>query len=701
LRTASEISQRPVAGSASPRAVFVALLAVGATLAGVAAISPVALLVVFRDGSWAAGIIAGAAGLGLVAVRMLRLPACPLRWELLGAVGLGLGLLSLLVLVLGAAGMMQRSIWFAVLGLFYLGGVVCVLRRRRGEDASGQGDDQSRAGCSQAFAGDSWLRWLWLGVVPFAILAALAATMPPGTIWPEEGSGYDVLEYHLGAPRDYLEAGRISYLPNNIYANQPLNVEMLYLLAMILHGDAVLAAFTANMLNLLLGVVAVACVWLGGREYGRRTGIVAGLAAASCPFLTYLCGLAYNENGMALFASLSMAAVLRAERLTPVQRVRWLVLAGLFAGFACGCKYTAVPMILVPLALAAVWQKARTPSRRLVQPVVFAAAAVAAFAPWMIKNVAATGNPLFPLARTVFRERPGIWDDDGAARWHEGHLPAPEDRPLARRLARLGSEVLYSKMYGPLPILAIGLGGCGLVVRWFRRRREGSSSPACWLMLLFGIATWLAMTHLAGRFAVVLVVPCSLLTGRAWGRVVRPSAGVAGVLLLGGTIAVNASTAAGFFSPGGVSLFKADVFGRMELVTQGHWPGHQHVPRLNEILARGEKVLVVGDARRFYLDHGADYCVVFNRNPFAEAAAALSPASLLDWLRERQYRHVYVDWGEMHRLRTTRYGFWEAVDATLFGRLSEVGLEPLEQFGIPGRERPYATLFRIADGITP
>lgn len=702
MRTAPASPRPRAALSAPPRGRLVALIVTATTLVGLAAVSPPALLIVLRHGCFAAGIVVSAAGLGLVAMRILRLPAAPLRWLILGATGLGLGLLSLLVLALGAAGLLHRPIWFALLALFFVAGVPCLLKRRGQENPSPP--DGERNGAGRDEAGDAWMGWLWLGAVAFALLAALAATMPPGTIWPEEGNGYDVLEYHLGAPREYLEAGRISYLPHNIYSNLPLNVEMLYLLAMVLHGDAASAAFTANMLHWLLGVIVVASIWLGGREYGRGPGIVAALAAASCPFLAYLCGLAYNENGVLMFTALAVAAALRTEKLPPEQGGRWWALAGLFCGFACGCKYTAIPMVFLPLALAAARRALGSAPRRPGQAIVFIAAAAVAFSPWLIRNAVATGNPVFPLARGVFPERPGIWDDDGAARWHEGHLPAPEDRWFAQRLARLGNEVLHSKMYGPLPLLALVLGGAVPVINAIRRRqnpnraagRDGEArSHTCWFMIIICVAAWLTFTHLAGRFAVVLIVPLSLITGLAWRMVLRPAARIAAGAALAATLAMNAWTVAGFFTTGDVSLLKTDFFGRMDLVTEGHWPGHQHVPKLNEILSRDEKVLMVGDARRFYLDRGVDYCVVFNRNPFADAAARLPPEALMGWLRERQYRYVYVDWSEMHRLRTTRYGFWPSIDAALFTRLSEAGLHPQEHFQPHGHQNPYATLFRV------
>ena len=48
---------------------------------------------------------------------------------------------------------------------------------------------------------------------------------------------FDVLEYHLQGPKEYYQAGRISFLPHNVYTNMPFGVEMLHLLGMEVLGD--------------------------------------------------------------------------------------------------------------------------------------------------------------------------------------------------------------------------------------------------------------------------------------------------------------------------------------------------------------------------------------------------------------------------------------------------------------------------------
>ena len=262
----------------------------------------------------------------------------PLRWRLLLGAGLGIGLLAILVLILGSCGVLHRAVWIAILTVFAGAGALCLARSRVGS-----------ADPTHAPAGK--LRWLWLLVCPFVALTILVASVPPGYLWAEEGNGYDVLEYHLQMPKEYLEAGRISYAPHNVYANFPANAEMLYLLCMVLEGDAIDAAGACKMLNAGLAALTVAAAWLIGRQRSPAAGIVSGVVCAGVGWLTYLSGVAYVENALLFFGMLSMAALLRAV-VYEHSRLRWCGLAGLFAGLSLGCKYTAAVLVGGPFALA-------------------------------------------------------------------------------------------------------------------------------------------------------------------------------------------------------------------------------------------------------------------------------------------------------------------------------------------------------------
>src|SRR5206468_4745108 len=63
-----------------------------------------------------------------------------------------------------------------------------------------------------------------LVLAPFLVIMSLGSMLP--TI------DFDVLEYHLQGPKEYYQAGRIAFLPHNVYTNMPFGVEMLHLLGM-------------------------------------------------------------------------------------------------------------------------------------------------------------------------------------------------------------------------------------------------------------------------------------------------------------------------------------------------------------------------------------------------------------------------------------------------------------------------------------
>ncbi|MFQ5491688.1 MAG: hypothetical protein ACE5GE_13300, partial [Phycisphaerae bacterium] len=332
----AQSSDRSAPKGSGPQLVLVAAIGAFVGVGLLVLKNPVVPALLLTDGI-VAGLVLCAAGLGGMAVLpVFGLGPLPRYQQLLFGAGLGLGVLSALVLTLGLAGVLNRAVWIALLALLAVAGL---MRWRPGRSHDGTPPETP----------GPW-RWLWLVVAPFLVLAILSACVPPGYLWAEEGQGYDVLEYHLQMPAEYLQAGRIAYAPHNVYANFPANVEMLYLLTMILFGGAIEAVIAAKLLNAGLGILAVAAAWMIGRQRGPIAGVVSAVLAASTGWLTYLSGVAYVENGMLLFGLLAAAAVNQAVT-DPARRNRWSALAGALAGFSVGCKYPALALIAVPLAL--------------------------------------------------------------------------------------------------------------------------------------------------------------------------------------------------------------------------------------------------------------------------------------------------------------------------------------------------------------
>lgn len=701
------------------------------SIAAVGVVSRYALLTALVDALSAAVIVVPAALGGLWLTPLFRLGPLPRRWQLIFGAALGLGAIAILVLVGGLLGLLNRTLWIVLLGAIAAAGVVRLRRIRpiaQDEKCAAPGDRDGSAA--------RW-RLLWIVAAPFLTLALLAASNAPGFVWQEEGYGYDVLEYHLQLPKEYLQDVRIAYLPHNVYANFPANVEMLYLLAMVVDGDPLEAGTAANMIHLILAALTVAAAWAIGRDWSPRAGVVCGVMAATTGWLEYLSGLAYVENGMLFFGMCAAAAMLRAvvgcvpdapcsvpQVLRPepppsssnrrteecirdapytlhASTIRWAALSGVLAGLACGCKYTAVALIALPLLSAVALMPFRL-SEKIKAGLVFAIGALVAFSPWLVKNQLMTGNPVFPLANDLFRAAPQGWSAEQTQQWDRGHSLKPEERTLSARAHGIWGRIVGDpdQRFGPT-ILALGLAG-------LMSRRRDRVDAALVLMLALQMSVWTLATHEYARFAVPLIIPLAILGGRALpaGASNQRAVLIAAVIVCGA--AWNFAFAAirhARESPGGAPA---------SLFYEGRVPGFAYLGAANEELPEGAKVLLVGEAGALYFRRNVDYCVAFNRSPFLEMIhAADAPPGLttwaarapgvMDWLGGRGYTHVLVNWSEVRRLERT-YGFAPPTTAAQLERamvrLEQEGLALVRAFNHPNPEvhARYVELYAVLPG---
>ncbi len=600
-----------------------------------------------------------AVGLGWWAITPLRLPDMPLRWQLVAAAGVGIGLLSLLVLVLGWLGVLHRVVWVVLLVAMM---AACVVRAgihvRRSAALSGT---------------DRPFRWradhlLWLPAVAFLLIGLLAATIPPGLNWPHEAGGYDVLEYHFGGPKEYWLAGRVLPLPHNLYTYLPASAEMLYLLAFVIKGGPFDGVYLAQLLNASLAIWAVAAAWLAGREFGPVQGTLAGTLAATCPWLAYLSGVAYVENGMLFACMLSLAVIVRIHANPTCRHGSWYLLAGLVAGLACGYKYTAVPMVALPIGLVATWLGWRAATRRPLAPAMFAAGVVITFGPWLMKNARVAGNPVFPLAHAALGYRPAVWSNELAARWDRAHEPQDDERAAGARIGRLWQRVLGEGNYGPAIFLAALL---ALPAVFGSHRRL---TIACLVIIAVQTITWLTATHLLARFAVPLIAPLVVLAAVGFSSLGSARAGTAHRLAMIAAIVVGMG--ANLVHLGRLYYHHTrDPDGQPRGWFGVHLAAAEAQPINRCTPPKGTRVWMVGEARAFYVARPCVYHVVFSRDPLAEfARTGPTGRQLLDWFRQRGITHVYVNWAEIDRFRRPgNYGWDEAVNESLFASMRSAG----------------------------
>ncbi len=652
------------------------------------------LLTWATDGLAPLAVIAAAAGYGAWPARRLTPGATRGQMAAL-AVALGLGMLAFATLALGLGGALTRI----TAGALLAGGVVvgcAAIARKRGAVQAG------RTAWAGAGAPDESCHTeprphprliaalLAIGLAIPALVAMAGATLPPGVLWTEEGRGYDVLEYHLQAPREWYEAGRITFLPHNVYASFPQQMESLYLLLMALRGDAHAAAIPAQMLHLMCGALALLAIGVWSKPGWPR--VAAVLAAASAPWLVIVGVLAYVELGMLLFAAVAAGLLLSQIRATRPDRGAMFA-AGLAAGLAGGCKYTAI--VLVAIAGWIAWMAlSRAAWRARVTPgAIFALGAALALAPWAARNLAFTGDPVYPFGWRVFHG--AAWSDEQAAQWDRGHRVQPKHTGFAGR-AKLAARELFGRLavvnapdaatgfrashFGVgiwiVPLLALGVG-------W--RSREAACC-AVWFGIL--LLAWIALTHMPGRFVIPAIAPLALFVGRgASDRVVPRWSGptVVGVALIASlfgawqiTRQFRAETRAWADAVGVESAlqFAGDVEAFLSPEAQP----------LNA-LPTDAYVWIVGGATPFYTLTKNHYTVVFSRDPWLEFARTADADAAVAWLRERGVTHVQFAWSEITRLRRT-YGFAELVTPDWAAQLAAAGMTVV-------LETPGGTLFEV------
>jgi hypothetical protein len=458
--------------------------------------------------------------------------------------------------------------------------------------------------------------WLWLLLLPMLAIAMVGACVPPGLLWrPDEPHGYDVVEYHFQIPREWYEAGRILPLKHNAFSYFPFGVEMHYLLAMHLRGGPWKGMYLAQLMHVAYVALSVVAVYglASSLTPKRAPAIAAALACAATPWLTLLAPIGFNEGGLLLYGVLAIGWALRAMDAPPRAALASFAIAGAMAGFACGVKLTAVPMLLVAVPAAVVLASPRAVRHAWVMPLVGAVL----FAPWALRNVTWVGNPVFPEAANVLGK--GHFSDVQVERWKRAHSPRPDQRSVGARLGAAGHEIVADWRFGYVP-LAVGVVAAGLAFRDRRGRALG-------VMLVLSLLFWLGFTHLQGRFFVLAVPVLALLIAvTKWGRC---SGAIAGALALSSLLSWGMLH--GEFAPklnGPVPM--VDTMGREDL---------SFLTKVDLSPVPPDSVLVlVGEAQAFWYQRPMAklrYRTVFDVPPGEDVVAAWrggAPSGADEWL---------------------------------------------------------------------
>jgi 4-amino-4-deoxy-L-arabinose transferase-like glycosyltransferase len=118
----------------------------------------------------------------------------------------------------------------------------------------------------------------------------------------------------------------------------------------------------------------------------------------TCPFFLALYSWGYIEGFLAFFEVLALFCFWKAIQ-EPKNKV-WPTLMAFFLGTAFAVKYTAV-LAIIPIGIMWVHEKLIRKNPFKFKPICFLAFLLPLF-PWLLKNWLAFGNPIYPLATSLF-----------------------------------------------------------------------------------------------------------------------------------------------------------------------------------------------------------------------------------------------------------------------------------------------------------
>lgn len=228
---------------------------------------------------------------------------------------------------------------------------------------------------------NSFFTTIIAGICFMILLLALLTTITPPV-------RFDALTYHISIPASYLQYGKIVYLPENVFWGMPQLVELNYLLGMAFGGQEI-----AAILGWAYGSLAVlGLLDFTAHNFGRTAAWVAvGSLLAGETFASAL-SWAYVDWAVILYgyAFLVYLSVWNKER-----KIQYLILNAVFVGLALSTKYTAG--ILLIAGAVFILQTRQSLKTIMSQLIVFSSITVLVFSPWLLKNLLATGSPIYPL----------------------------------------------------------------------------------------------------------------------------------------------------------------------------------------------------------------------------------------------------------------------------------------------------------------
>ncbi len=212
----------------------------------------------------------------------------------------------------------------------------------------------------------------------------------------------DALVHHLAVPELYLKHGNIFEIPSMPYSYYPMNLDLLYLIALYL-GNDIAPKFIHFSFALLTALLIYH--YLKTRS-DKIYALLGALLFLSLPVVIKLSITAYVDLGLTFFSTASVLLILK--WIQKEFKAKFLILSALCCGLGLGTKYNGIA-VLVFLTLFVLFIHARFSgsgkfgfAKSLWCGALFLSIALLIFSPWMIRNYIWTNNPFYPLYEERF-----------------------------------------------------------------------------------------------------------------------------------------------------------------------------------------------------------------------------------------------------------------------------------------------------------
>lgn len=476
-------------------------------------------------------------------------------------------------------------------------------------------------------------------VLGLAILVVAAVVVGPAAA-PE--IFYDALNYHLGLQSQYLIDGEIRFVPTFVHSAFPAYLDVLLGLCLGLGGPAVGKFF--NVLLFWLGCCATAA-FVQEVMADERAGLAGAVTVATIPgvvVMTTMCGIDAALIGFAAMAGLALARM-RAASAGDVSRL--VCLAAVGAGISAGSKYTGLWLVG---ALAVAIMVSLEPRRAFSAVLLFVGMSVLIASPWYVRNMLATGDPVYPVLSALMGNE--------EARWAVERLQ--RDVPAVGLSVSAIGELITGLLNNPgrfgagaEPGVLVPLGlGAVLAASW----RVPVLRP--WAVAIVAyVVVWLSQSSVI-RYIYPIFPFCALGVAYIVSGVtnwIRRSAPIHAVLVMLALLPIGQSirTLDSLYGASDVAAMFTGTLSKDEYLSRrlAYYPAAQWI---NTHTPSDSHVYYLGETRLLYLNRSVSMSSAYDHNEIGALLAAAAP-SFITHLKNRGVTHIVINGREIERLRSS------------------------------------------------